>query len=429
MRFPKPTLFYGWYILSSAFLILFFVQGTRSVFGVLFKPMISELGWSRGAISLATFVNMAVFALTLTLVGRFYDRYGARKVIFIATLFLSFGHIGIALAKSYWQFLILNGVVVAIGLGGASVPLIGVLTSKWFHRHRGLAISIALAGGCLGQYILVPSTTYLVAALNWRWTFIIIGLSILLVNLLLVWQVIKDDPAELGLTALGAEALSFPDNHQDPAPYDRKSDSDLRAAMRTPPFWLFLVVMFICGGGDYMVLLHLVPMVTDQGIPAGTAAKMLAWYGLLSLAGVLMTGRAIDMIGDKIPVVLTFILRSLLFLYILKSQTVSAFYIFSLGFGFTMMVTAPITTTLMGRLYGLTHLGLITGVITTVHHLGGGLWAYLGGMIFDHSGNYRIVLGLYGGCCLAATVCALLIRTSPISSQPNNGDFHSQEHL
>jgi len=184
--------------------------------------------------------------------------------------------------------------------------------------------------------------------------------------------------------------------------------------MRTPPFWLFLVVMFVCGGGDYMVLLHLVPLVTDYGIPADTAAHMLSWFGLLSLAGILIAGRAIDMIGDKIPMVLTFMLRSLLFFYILRSQTVTAFYIFSLGFGFTMMVTAPITTTLMSRLYGLTHLGLITGVITTVHHLGGGLWAYLGGALFDYSGNYRLAIGLYGGSCFVATVCALLIRTRPI---------------
>jgi predicted MFS family arabinose efflux permease len=417
MRIPKLAIFYGWYVLSGAFLILFFVQGTRSVFGVLFKPIISELGWSRGAVSLATFVNMAVFALTLILVGRFYDRYGARKVLFVATLFLTIGHLGIALVKSYWQFLILDGLVVAIGFGGASVPLFAVLASKWFHRHRGLAISIALAGGCLGQYILVPVATYLVAALNWRWAFIMIGLSILLVNLLMIWLVIKDDPAELGLVALGAEAISILDNSRDVAPQDRRFDSDLWAAMRTRPFWLFLTVMFICGGGDYLVLLHLVPMVTDHGIPADTAARMLAWYGLLSLAGILTTGRAIDMIGDKIPVVLTFILRGLLFLYILKSQTVTAFYIFSLGFGFTMMVTAPITTTLMGRLYGLTHLGLITGVITTIHHLGGGLWAYLGGALFDHSGDYHLVLGFYGGCCLLATVCTLLIRTRPISSR------------
>jgi MFS family permease len=86
-----------------------------------------------------------------------------------------------------------------------------------------------------------------------------------------------------------------------------------------------------------------------------------------------------------------------------------------------MMVTAPITTTLMGRLYGPSHLGLISGVITTVHHLGGGLWAYLGGAIFDLSGDYRLVLGLYAGCCVIVTICALLIRTRPMTQRPESG--------
>jgi nitrate/nitrite transporter NarK len=79
-----------------------------------------------------------------------------------------------------------------------------------------------------------------------------------------------------------------------------------------------------------------------------------------------------------------------------------------------MMVTAPISATLMGRLYGLSHLGLITGVITTVHHLGGGLWAYAGGALFDRTGDYRLVLSIYGGCCLLAVVLSLMIRTRPL---------------
>jgi predicted MFS family arabinose efflux permease len=173
------------------------------------------------------------------------------------------------------------------------------------------------------------------------------------------------------------------------------------------------VVMFVCGGGDYLVLLHLVPMVTDHAIAAETAAGMLAWFGLFSLIGVLITGRAIDHFGDKTPLVITFILRGLLFLMILQYQTTAAFYIFALGFGFTMLVTAPITTTLMGRLFGLTHLGLITGVITTVHHLSGGLWVYLGGLFFDLKGDYRYILSLYGIACFVAVLCALLIREKP----------------
>ena len=61
----------------------------------------------------------------------------------------------------------------------------------------------------------------------------------------------------------------------------------------------------------------------------------------------------------------------------------------SLGFGFTFLITAPLTTTLMGRMYGFASIGLLSGFVTTVHHLGGGLWAYLGGAVYDATGELQ----------------------------------------
>jgi hypothetical protein len=51
------------------------------------------------------------------------------------------------------------GVLVAIGTGGATIPLVDAMMSKWFEKCRGLAISLALSGACLGQFILVPFVT------------------------------------------------------------------------------------------------------------------------------------------------------------------------------------------------------------------------------------------------------------------------------
>ena len=81
---PKNTIpsriFYGWYVLAAGFLLLFFQSGARFSFGVMFKPMIVELGWNRASISSAFFLHMVFFALTLSLAGKLYDRYGPRWV-------------------------------------------------------------------------------------------------------------------------------------------------------------------------------------------------------------------------------------------------------------------------------------------------------------------------------------------------------------
>ncbi len=180
--------------------------------------------------------------------------------------------------------------------------------------------------------------------------------------------------------------------------------------MGTSSFWLFVLFMFVCGSGDFLVTTHLIPMVTDYGIPALTASNMLAWFGLLSLAGILVAGPASDLIGDKIPIALTFLLRVFAFLLVIGYQNLVSFYVFALVFGFTFLVTAPLTPTLVGRLYGFSHVGVLSGFITTIHHLGGGVAAWGGGVLFDLTGSYQTVLIISAVMAAIAAVSAMLIR-------------------
>ncbi|MFH1241669.1 MAG: MFS transporter [Pseudomonadota bacterium] len=404
-------IFSGWYVLGASCLILFFNSGARFSIGVLFKPLISEFGWSRGSVSLAILLNMAVFALSLMIVGRFYDRYGPKWVIIISTAFLSAGYMSMSFIDSLWQFMVFYGVLSAVGMGGTSVPLIAALTSKWFERRRGLAISLALSGSCFGQFALVPLFTIFVLNYGWRTCYLLIALIMLAINVSLALLVVKGDPDDLDLRPLGHTS-----NHEKPEPKRlsvegvNPKDLGLREAMRTPSFWFFTITMFVCGSGDFLVSTHLIPFVTDYGISPTTAGNMLALYGLMSLAGLLIAGPASDLIGNKVPIALTFVLRLLLFLVILKYQTPFSFYVFALFFGFTFLITAPLTTTLVGRLYGFSHVGILTGFIATVHHLGGGIWVYAGGVIFDKTGSYRLAFTLSAFMALGAILCSILIR-------------------
>ncbi len=408
----QSRFFYGWYVLAASSTILFFVQGARAIIGVMFKPILDEMHWTRSDLSFAVFLNMVVFALSLTFVGKLYDRYGAKWVVVAATLLLTVGHIGMAYIQKPWQLMVLYGALIALGFGGTSVSLFSALSAKWFHRHRGLAIGLALGGSCLGQYILVPVMTMAMLRWGWRSAFMAMGIVILVVNLLLIFRVIRDHPGQLGLEPYGrdpAKDLSARTARATAGPLVGE-DFDLKAALRTRSFWLFLVIMVICGGGDSFILTHLIPMATDHGISPSTAGHMLAWSGLLSLPGVLITGPVTDRIGNKIPIMITFALRLVLFSLVLKYQTLVSFYILALVFGFTNLITAPICVTLLGRMYGFLHVGLLSGFITTLHHLGGGAWAFLGGYIFDQTGSYHLAFLLSAISAAVAVVCAVFIR-------------------
>ena len=296
-------------------------------------------------------------------------------------------------------------------MGGTSLSLVAVVISKWFEKGRGVATSLALSGSCLGQFVLVPLITIVVLRSGWRAAHLFLGLVMLVLNIVLALVVIKGDPDQLGEKPFGSGNRDKEKKSDGESPSDENlQDLGLREAMRTFSYWLYFVVMFICGSGDFLVATHLIPLVTDHGISATTAGNMLAWYGLMSLGGILIAGPASDLIGTRIPIAITFVMRVFLFLMILKYQNLVSFYILALAFGFTHLVTAPLTPILLGRLYGFSHIGLLSGFIFTIHYLAGGFWAYVGGLIFDQTGSYRLAFILSAIMALIAFFGTLLIK-------------------
>jgi len=410
-----PRLFYGWYVLAASLVILFLNAGARFIIGVMVKPVGAEFGWSRGEISSAVFLNMAVYAVAVIIAGRLYDRYGPKWVIAGSTVLFSAGYALMATMDSLWEFLLYFGVLNAAGMGGTTIPIFGSIIGNWFEKRRGLAVSLAMAGSCFGQFFLIPVFSDMIDISGWRTTSLWIAAITLVVSLALVFGVIRGDPEKFRLPTYtgrdGEQAAgrkgATPRAARPPA---GTRDLTLSEAMRTRSLWLFTIAMFVCGGADSLITTHLVPMVTDYGISNAVAADMLAWLGLLSLGGILLAGPAADAIGNKLPIVVTFALRVVLFAVLLRFKGTAPFWVFSLGFGLTLLVTAPLTTTLVGALYGVTHIGFISGFINTVHMMGGGLWSYLGGVIFDVTGDKDLAFAISAGLAALALVCTLFIR-------------------
>jgi MFS family permease len=282
--------------------------------------------------------------------------------------------------------------------------------SKWFEKRRGLALSISLAGASIGAFILVPVLSLAATSYGWRSSFLFLGLIVLVIDSLLAVFVIKGDPHHLNMTPFGARQEKPEQTMTSaPSPSGEPASMGLRSAARTRSFWLFLVIMFICGSGDFFATTHFINFATDYGVSSFTAGKMMGWFGLMSMVGVIITGPVADRIGSKIPIVVTFLLRFALFLFVLKYKSVTSLYVYALFFGFTQLVTAPLAPMLAGRLYGFRHIGILSGVINTVHFLGGGFWTYATGLIFDRTGSYQLAFALSAIMAMTAVLCAIFI--------------------
>jgi hypothetical protein len=109
----------------------------------------------------------------------------------------------------------------------------------------------------------------------------------------------------------------------------------------------------------------------------------------------------------------TFAARIAVFGLIAVDQSPLSIAIFALVFGATFLVTAPLTVLFVLDHFGMAHLGALTGLITMVHQIFGGIGAYGGALIFDATGSYDAAFIVMLAASALALVLTLMVRRAP----------------
>lgn len=406
--FRSKKIYYGWFVLAGSFIILFFNAICFALMGIMMKPVSADLNWSRSNMDHALLIYMIIHAISVPAGGKVYDRFGPKVAIILFSVFIFAGNVLAAFSNSFILFVIAFGVLIGIGMGGPSSPLMGAIICKWFAKYRGLAISLAVAGFCTGLFVLVPLTNYFVEFFSWRQAFLIIGVVVLVVNTLITLLIIKGDPKDFGMQPLGAaEIATKTDNTK---ALDAAHDINLTVALKTCGFWMMLTVMTVCGVGCTFMMAYFIPAATDYGVDNVTAGGILGLVGIYSLVGMLIAGPFADKFGGRWPLAICMLFRVVGFSTVLYLSPLLAFNMLALLMGLTQMATIPISNTVAANMFGTSHIGFITGIFTTGHHFGGAVLAVIAGIMFQASGNYDAVFVFTFVFCAVGVVASLLIR-------------------
>ena len=383
--------------LITGFIVLMVSGGSRFAIGLTLKPMAAEFDWSRSALSLAVLVFLVVSSMAMYLSGRLSDRFGLTYIL-AGGLFISALGIGlISAVVAPWQAFVLYGFIFALGNGLTSLVPVGVLIGRMFSGRFGLANASAVSGMGFGQLIVIGVLATIMVTSGWRPVYFWLGM----INLALVPFVL-----------LIVRKPAAPRQKTQPS-MDPNAGTDFAVARRTPYFRTLTVVYVICGFQDFFVATHVVAFALDQGVDALFAGNLLAAMGLAGLIGVLLSGAWSDRSDPLWPTIACFVLRAVLFALILTIQNPVAITVFALAFGLTFWVTAPLTAVFARNAYGLKHLGAISGFITMAHHMAGGVGAFVGGLLFDLSGNYQSAFLLMFVLSVAAMALSLTLRRPP----------------
>ena len=400
---------YRWIILAVGFTVLFFNGGSRSALGLMLKPMVDDLDWTRSTLSLGATAYMLVSALAMPFVGRLADRYDLRWIMGTGA---AIGAVGIGLmsvVSAPWQLFVVYGLVFALGNAGMSNPVVSVMTVRWFPDRRGLANSVAVSGNAIGQLVIVGSLAQSLVRFGWRWSYGGLGLANLLILAPIVLAAVRSAPA----SRAGAASVTPGD------PMAALPDTVRQASLITSgQLWLLVGIYAICGFQDFLVATHVVAFAQDVGLGTLIAGNLLALMGVMGLLGVLSSGYLADLMGPGRPTLLCFVMRIGIFTLILLSQSHASVIVFALMYGFTFLMTAPLTVMFSGNIFGRERMGRISGTISGVHQVSGGLGALVGALAFDVWGSYDRAFMLLLALSIVATVGTLLVRDRAIPRVP-----------
>lgn len=402
----------AWWVAGVAFLALFGAAGFRGAPGALMVPLQTEFGWSMSAMSIAVSLNLVLYGLVAPFAAALMDRFGLRQVVSTALLLVALGAAGSIFMTASWQLLVFWGVLIGGGTGAMALVLAATITERWFVTRRGLVMGVLTAGQATGQLLILPPVAAIAESVGWRPASLIIGGVALAVTPLAVW-VLRDYPEDRGALPFGADPATYVAPERAKGGAMRRAVDGLAFATKHKAFWALAVAFAVCGATtNGLIGIHFIPSAHDHGMPAATAAGLLAAVGVFDIVGTVASGWLTDRFDPRklLAIYYTFRGVSLLLLPWLLSDVVHvSMLVFIVIYGLDWVATVPPTAALCQSIFGARGT-IVFGWVFAAHQIGAAVAAFGGGVVRDVFGTYTYAW--WGGAvtCVLAAVLSILTR-------------------
>lgn len=402
-----PVLIVGCMIIIVSF-------GVRASYGVFQIPIATEFGWARSEFSMAIAIQNLAWGIGQPIFGALAEKFGDRKAILVGILIYAMGLFLSAESVTALghQF---NSVLVGFGVAGTGVGLILASVGRAASdKNRSMALAIAAASGSVGQIVGPPLAEWLLTIFSWQSVFMMFAAAVAALVFLLPGLQPKE-PADASVVQ---DSLS----------------QILAKAFRDPSFTLIFLGFFSCGYQLAFVSAHFPAFVTElcgpiqpgglldsMGIRTTSAlgAVAISLIGLANIGGTLMAGWLGGRFQKKNVLVWIYTGRTLVSVaFITLPITPLTVILFSVSMGALWLATVPLTSGLIGYIYGLRFMGTLFGIVFFSHQLGGFLGVWLGGRMYDAFGDYTMVWWIGIGISAFSALVHIPIRERPLAAAP-----------
>ena len=393
-------------VLLAGSLIIIITFGIRGSFGVFQIPIENEFQWLRVEFSLAIAIQNLGWGIGAPIFGALGEKFGDKKMIIVGAFCYVIGLVLSTYAQNplTHQFLEL---IIGFGIAGTGLGMIlAVVGRASSEKNRSMALGIVTAAGSFGQMFGAPIAQALLNFYSWQQVFIIFALTIILV--MSVVPFLKDAPmvtkkeVEISLTKV------------------------LSNAFKDPTFSMIFFGFFACGYQLAFLTAHFPAMVTEMcsaitpssalhfiGVSTTSSLGALA-IGLIAFSNIFGTIYA-GWLGQKFPkkylLAGVYALRALIgLIFILLPITPVTVILFSLFMGSLWLATVPLTSGLIAHIYGLRYMGTLYGLVFFSHQIGSFLGVWMGGRLYDATGDYTLVWWIGIGVSVFSTLIHIPIK-------------------
>lgn len=383
-----------WGVLLAAAGTFALTMGTRQTMGLFLSPLNTATGLGIGSISLAFAFGQLWWGLTQPFAGAMADKIGAGRVLFAGVLLVALGTFITPLMTTSAGLVLAIGVLAAGGAGMAGPAVLMAATARLIPlEKRGLATGIVNAGGSFGQFLMAPIAGALMVNYGWANAMQILGLLVLL-----------SLPAALVLKGNSRQAA--PAGHPPVGTVEA-----IRTALKNKSYLMLAAGFFVCGFHVAFLATHLPGVIAACGLPVQFGAWSLAMLGLFNIVGSVAMGWAVGRWRMKSLLSLLYATRALaVLLFLLAPKTGAVMLVFAAVMGLTFLSTVPPTAGLVAKFFGTANMATLFGVVMLTHQIGGFLGAWLGGRVFEATGNYDWVWYIDIMLAIGAALIHLPIR-------------------
>lgn len=353
-----------------------------------------------GDLAIVYTIANSVGPITMIFGGWFNDRLGPKKVIALGGILFGGGMIASGFATSVAFLIVSYGIVAGLGLGLAYGSTIST-SVKYFPDKRGLIGGITTAVYGMSSVILPPIVTIIVNKSDATLAFKLIGavfFAIILVCTLFMEQ---------------CPDGYLPEGYNPPERISDGNDMDWKAMMKTPVFYVMLLLLTTGAFSGIMVISQASAVAQGMiGMTASAASAAVSVLALFNAMGRILAGYISDKIGRINTLILAYIIdiAGLVFLYTSGTGDVITFYIgvsiVGISFGSFMGVFPGFTV----DQFGAKHNSVNYGIMFVGFALAGYFGPQIMSNVYTQTGAYQNAFLIACGLCAAGIVLTFVYR-------------------